>query len=147
MKKLLLILMLAIMNNYAKADWIEVGINEKFTVYADPTTIRKTVHKVKMWTLYDYKELQKPGILSTRHEDEYECEKKQRQGLSISAYSGHMADGETIYYIENELDDDWQPVPPDSIFEAIMKFACWSSPQNATTKLRQNKFGIGSPLS
>ncbi len=84
MKKLLLILMLAVVSSSAIAEWVEVTEGgeetETITAYADPDTIRKTGNRVKMWVLVDYKKDEEEfGILSARLKEEYDCkEKKQR---------------------------------------------------------------------
>jgi len=51
MKKLLLILILAIVSSSAIAEWFEVDTRRRvgLTAYADPTTIRKSGNKVEMW--------------------------------------------------------------------------------------------------
>jgi hypothetical protein len=54
MKKLLLILMLVVSSS-AMAEWVWVGKSEGFTTYVDPTTVRKSGNKVKLWRLTDYK--------------------------------------------------------------------------------------------
>ena len=53
MKKLLLILLLAVVTSSAMAEWVEFTEDdeETLTVYADPDTIQKTGNIVKMWSL------------------------------------------------------------------------------------------------
>ncbi len=82
MKILLLTLMLAIVSSSAMAEWVEVGSNKTVTIYAHPTTIRKTtVNKVKMWSLYDYNTAQEPAgsrpYMSMKFQDEYNCKEEQ----------------------------------------------------------------------
>jgi hypothetical protein len=48
MRKLILILLLAVLSSSAMAEWIKVGANDNSTIYADPATIRKEGNMVKM---------------------------------------------------------------------------------------------------
>jgi hypothetical protein len=123
MNKLLLILMLVVSTS-AMAEWVAIGETEEkdLTVYADPTTIRKTGNTVKMWSLDDHKMVQNPDVISSRGLDEYDCEKKQRRPLFLAAYSGHMGKGETVL-IHNER-GDWNPTSPGSVGESVLEFAC-----------------------
>lgn len=54
MRKTILMLLLAVVSSSAEAGWIAVGDGENMTTYADPTTIRKTGDRVKMWALLDF---------------------------------------------------------------------------------------------
>jgi hypothetical protein len=134
MKKLLLTLMLSIASSSAMAEWVYVTETKKeeekagaFTAYADPASIRKTGNRVKMWVMYDYYKAMELGIISARHKEEFDCEKKQMRQLFLSAHSVHMADGETVF-IRN-VRDDWEPVPPYSVGGAVLEFACGWHPK------------------
>jgi hypothetical protein len=50
-----------VVSTSAIAEWVAIGETEEkdLTVYADPTTIRKTGNIVKMWSLDDHKMAQK----------------------------------------------------------------------------------------
>ena len=104
------------------AEWVFVVRDKEktLTAYADPATIRKIGNKAKMWTLYDYKKIKMPGIISVRQKQEYNCKKKIGRRLFLSANSGHMADGDTVI-IYNE--------PPGSVIAATLKFACGFHPK------------------
>ncbi len=134
MKKLLLTLMLSIVSSNAMAEWVYVTETKKeeekadgFIAYADPASIRKTGNRVKMWVMYDYYRVRKLGIISARHKEEFDCEKKQMRQLFLSAHSVHMTDGETVF-IRN-VRDDWELVPPDSVGGAVLAFACGFHPK------------------
>jgi len=127
-------MLLAVVSSSAMAEWVYVTETEKkteveaFTAYADPTTIRKTSNRVKMWSLYDYKTVQERGIISAKQKNEYNCKKKQSRQLFLSAYSGHMTNGETVL-IYNEPDDHWKRAPLGSVLEAVLEFACGWHPK------------------
>ncbi len=125
MKKLLLTLMLAVVSSGAMAQWVEIAKDgeETFTAYTDPATVRRTDNRVKIWILTDHKIAQKPDDMkSSISLDEYDCKKKERRLLFLSAYSGHMTEGETIYTYNER--SDWLPVPSGSVSEALLEFAC-----------------------
>jgi len=140
MKKLLLTLMLAVVSSSAMAEWVEIGEIEDvdITVYADPTTIRKTGNKVKIWVLIDRKTTWVPdghktaieelGVLSSKGKRVYDCEKKQWRILFLALYSENMGGGETVLTINSR--DEWKSVPPpDSAGRAVFKFACSFRPE------------------
>jgi len=127
MKKLLLILMLTVVSSGAMAEWVEVGGNDNVTSYADPTTIRKSGNKVKMWILLDFNSTQESATaghkyLSSKSQYEFDCKEEQRKLFYFSWHSENMGGGDTVY-IGVEPQKNW-PIPPDSIAETIWKFAC-----------------------
>jgi hypothetical protein len=128
MHKVIFIL-LAVISSDVMAEWVFVVRNKEktLTVYADPTTIRKMGNKAKMWTLYDYKEIKMPGIISVRQKKEYNCKKNMGRRLFLSANSGHMAGGDTVI-IYNQR-GNWRPTPPGSVIASALKFACGFHPK------------------
>ncbi len=126
MKKLLLILMLAVVSSSAMAEWVEIGTTDKNTVYVDPTTIRKSGNKVKMWVLYDFnsaKETTGNKYLSVKAQDEYDCKEEQERLLFFSRYSENMGGGDTVYSA-NATNKDWSPVVPGSVGKVFWQLAC-----------------------
>jgi len=127
MNKLLLTLMLAVVSSSAVAEWVYVGTTDKSTVYADPTTIRKSGNKVKMWALYDFnlvKEIGGNKYLSKKFQDEYDCKEEQERMLYFSEHSENMGEGDVVYVGYKLPDKNWTPIPPGSIVEGLWKFAC-----------------------
>ena len=127
MKKLLLTLMLTVVSSSAVAEWIKVGSNKTVTIYAHPTTIRKTtVNKVKMWSLYDYNAAQEPTssrpYMSMKFQDDYNCKEEQSRILYSITHSENMGEGHVVFI--DDIPGNWNPVPPDTINEALWKFAC-----------------------
>ncbi len=135
MKKLLFVLILAVVSSSVMAEWVEIAGSaegtdetEVITVYADPETILKTGNRVKIWSLTDYKITEEESrATSARQKDEYDCKEKKQRILFIAFYSGHMGKGETIL-IDNER-GDWQQPLAGSIDEAILEFACRFRPK------------------
>ena len=135
MKKIFFTLMLVSICSNAGAEWVHVAetakdikIKDAFIAYADPATIRKTDNMVKMWSLYDYKLPQKPGVISVRQKSEYNCTEKKRRQLFLSAYSGRMNNGETML-IYNQPEDNWERSPLGSVRMAMLEFACGWHPK------------------
>jgi len=135
MKKLLLTLLLTVVSSNAMAEWVYVTETKKekekadgFIAYADPTSIRKTGNRVKMWSLGDYKITREEfGVTSSKSQDEYDCKEKKKRVLFISFYSGHMGKGESLFILNER--GNWKPTLLGSADEAILKFACSFRPE------------------
>lgn len=126
MKNLLLALILMLISNSTRAEWIPVSENFIFTLYSDPTSISKSGHIVKMLRLTDFKTAQgRTGskYLSTKRQDEYDCIKKQHRIIYVNAYSENMGTGYIVTKVVNES-DDWKSVSLGSLGEGAWKFAC-----------------------
>jgi hypothetical protein len=125
MTRHLLIIFLFLSSSPAYAEWVEVGITDEATVYADPDTIRRKGDLVKMWYLHDFKTTQtvlKKSYLSSRSQDEYDCTEDRHRALATTSFSGNMGSGKvrSSYSIKGK----WEPVPPGTITQALWKVAC-----------------------
>ena len=123
MNKFLLIMLLTIMNSSVMAEWVQVGENEDYNVYVDPTTIRKSGNTVRIWSLHDYKRA-KGSIpyMSSTLEREHDCKEKRGQQLFLAFYSKNMGKGATIWK-DTEL-RNWRQVTSDTVKETVWKYAC-----------------------
>lgn len=143
MRKIILVLLLAMSSN-AMAEWVKItSIHSRESpeiqiAYADPANIHKNGSLVKMWVLVDHqsglsKKMEnrldkffsrsKDNITkSWKVEDEFDCKNKKLRMLSYTAYSEHMGNGEIIP--NNMVTNHWEPVIPESIGQALWKFAC-----------------------
>ena len=126
MRKVILMMLLAVLSSNAAAEWVRIGKNRIGTVYADPTTISRSGNMAKMWDLLDYGAalLTADGkpYLSTRTQYEYDCEEEKSRLLEVSAHSGNMASGETVHRDANP--HGWRPNVPDSGTARLWKLAC-----------------------
>jgi hypothetical protein len=125
MTRLLLIIFLFLSSAPAYAEWVEVGITDEATVYADPDTIRRKGDLVKMWYLHDFKTTQtvlKKSYLSSRSQDEYDCTEDRHRALASTSFSGNMGSGKvrSSYSIKGK----WEPVPPGTMTQTLWKVAC-----------------------
>jgi hypothetical protein len=121
----LFIALLVLSSRPADAAWVEVGITDEATVYADPTTIQRKGDVVKMWHLHDFKTTQtvlKKSYLSSRSQDEYDCTADRHRALASTSFSGNMGRGNvrSSYSIKGK----WEPVPPSTITQSLWKVAC-----------------------
>ena len=132
MSKFILLLLAVVSSNafaerWIKAEeWVKLDItSDYFVVYADPTSIIRSGHKVQMRSLIDHKTpLSKAGktFISVKAQHEFDCTGAQARMLFASTHSGSMGRGERVgtdYKIEN-----WEPVQPLSIADALWKIAC-----------------------
>lgn len=127
MRKIVLMILLAVFSSTAAADWFKVGSSDagNATAYSDPSTILKNGSKVKMWTLLDFRIAKTIGdetYLSTRQKNEFDCNKRKIRLLTISMHSGNMGSGNVIY--GNSNIGNWLVVPPDGLGAIFWKFAC-----------------------
>lgn len=127
-KQILLALVLAVVSSGVLAGWVELGANESgdATVYVDPSTIRKTIGAVKMWSLTDFKKpmllAKSAPYLSLKLQTEYDCKNEQTRTLYASLHSQHQGRGEVVN--TSNTVDPWEPVPPGSTVETLWKFVC-----------------------
>ncbi len=109
----------------AYAEWVEIGITDEATVYADPATIQRKGDVAKMWHLRDFKTNQtvlKKSSLSSRSQDEYDCRAARRRALASTSFSGSMGSGtiRSSYSIKGK----WEPVPPGTMTQSLWNVAC-----------------------
>jgi hypothetical protein len=123
MKRLAIFLLLV--SSAAWADWKSVGEDSVAAVYADPTTIVRTGSTAKLWSLLDYKDVQRMvevGYLSQKALVEYDCAKRKARNLSFALHADHMGEGKVIY--QDTSPNQWEPVSAGSISETLWNVAC-----------------------
>jgi hypothetical protein len=130
MKRLLLIALLVLSRGPAYAEWVAVEKNNQLaglmTVYVDLSTIHREEHLVTIRQLIDYKIMQggrSPSrFSSTIIQVQFDCANERRRVLALTDFWDNMGSGEaTGAYIDG---DDWIPVKPDSIDQALWEIAC-----------------------
>ncbi len=126
MRKVILILMLAVVSISAKAEWVNIYSDENFSIFADPSTISKNGNLVKMESLYDFKAAQ---AITTRNpsrsetwQKEFDCQVKKFRPLHMTLYPENMGKG-TAIRINDEV-GNWTPIQNDSLNEIEWKIAC-----------------------
>lgn len=135
-------------NPDAPSEWVEVGSQKTYIIFANPATVRKVGNNVTMWYLYELQiidEVAGKPFRSVKAEAEYNCMEQQTRTLSAAAYSGNMAQAQSQAQeqaqltsisnpnvqlgrsgVVNRISDPgkWKPVSPGSTEEILMKFAC-----------------------
>ena len=128
MKRLLIGLMLLMTAGAANAEWTLIGSSgDEFIQYVDLATIRRNGNLVKMWDLADFKTVQKSAAgesyLSNKIQTEYDCKEEKSRSLAFTWFSGKMGSGKVVVSNGN-VRDEWSPIGPGSIAEALWKIAC-----------------------
>jgi hypothetical protein len=126
MHKAILMALLAVVSSSAMAEWVVLGTTDTSTVYVEPTTIRKSGNKVKMWSLENFNSVQEvinKKYLSTKTQDGYDCKEEQYRTLYFTWHSENMGGGNTVY-VDSKPEKSWEPVAPNSVARALWKYAC-----------------------
>jgi hypothetical protein len=80
MRKMILILLLAVVSSNAMAEWVAVNRSKYATGYANPATIVKDGNIAKMWSLVDCKTITRfiggPPFMSIKSQEEFDCKEK-----------------------------------------------------------------------
>jgi hypothetical protein len=121
----------------AYAEWVAVEKDYlspgRQTVYVDPDTIRREGNLVTIWQLIDFKWMQgNQGIgrlgfgphrfFSTKTRKQFDCAEKRLRLLAFTEFSQHMGTGISANgYVDK---DNWLPVEPESISQALWEIAC-----------------------
>ncbi|MGQ0695303.1 MAG: surface-adhesin E family protein [Nitrospiraceae bacterium] len=119
------------------AEWVEIEKRYQSpglqTVYFDPDTIRREGSLVTLWQLTDYKWAQgnvglgRFGVdpsrfLSTKTHKQFDCMEKRLRLLAYAEFLRHMGTGRRNNgYVDQ---DNWLPVEPDSINQALWEVVC-----------------------
>jgi hypothetical protein len=127
MRRLTLLLLLLI-STTVLAEWTEFGGNTDFdlTSYIDFETIKRKDNKVWMWSLFDYKTVQKfknYRYLSQVSRMEYDCEEETKRILDFYWYSENMRSGEVVYS-ETSIESEEESIIPVSLAKDIFEIVC-----------------------
>jgi hypothetical protein len=126
-----LIILLFLSSAPAYAEWVAVekdylspGLQ---TVYIDPDSIRREGNMLTMWQLIDFKWGQGNGrgahrFSSTKTQKQFDCPQKRLRLLAFTEFSRHMGTGIAANgYVDK---DNWLPVEPESISQALWEVVC-----------------------
>ena len=122
MKRFILTILILCSSISYGSEWVEVAASKKSTYLVDTQSIQKNGNSVTFWYRINYKTRDKYGELSVKVNGTINCKTKESQ------------DNYAIYY--DDLDNNgnitqslspkkyWTPIPPDTVFEGVMKFVC-----------------------
>lgn len=127
MRKVILMMLLAVWSISAAAEWVKFATPEDYTVYFDNASIRKAGDRVKVWELFNYKTQQR-GIGSDRYmsaklQYEYDCKADQYRVLYTSLHSGNMGGGKVLD-TGSDFVGEWAPIAPGTLPDAFWKLSC-----------------------
>ncbi|MGC2048062.1 MAG: surface-adhesin E family protein [Gallionella sp.] len=133
MIKLILVMLLAAVSNSAMAEWEQISATDDGPQdnYVDRNSIQKNKHIVKMWSLVDFRKLQKLDESSSpmfyqsiAKRFDYDCKKNQYRMTAYNYYSDKSGEGNTVIGDSNLDNPDWQKVEPGSFQVVLWKIAC-----------------------
>lgn len=111
----------------ADAEWVQLGsIDEEYTYYANPSTIRRKGPLVQMWVLFEYKQRNTVAgktLESKKEQMEFDCESEKGRYLESHEYSSRMGAGKPMYSDPNRP-SQWHPFSPGSVLHTEQKYAC-----------------------
>ncbi len=96
-------------------------------MYVDPGSIRREGNLVTIWQLIDFTWMQgnprgPTRFLSTKTQKQFDCAGKRLRLLAFTEFSHHMGTGIATHgYVDK---DNWLPVEPESINQALREVAC-----------------------
>jgi len=125
MRRVVLLMMLAVANNSWAAGWVKVGEDERVITYANSEDTREAGNEVKLWWMSDFKATQKNNgdvYLSSRRQYEFDCKKGEYRPLFFARHAGQMAEGNAVY--SSSATGEWKRVPINTLGETLLKFAC-----------------------
>lgn len=116
-------------DNGVYADWerfATVSAYGGYSVFLDTDRIQRKKDQVRYWAIYDYETIQRD--LATPHlselaQIEVDCSERHERKHSITFYSGNMRSGEIVLSTHGEP-SHWQPILPDSVGEALLRYVC-----------------------
>lgn len=121
-----LLLSWSLAGNNALAEWVWVGNSDKVTAYADPSSIRKRLNIVKIWTLFDYKveAVLSDGspYMSVMRETEFNCKDGFQRMTGYAIHAGKLGKGKLLE--SGNEPQEWKPVSRAGIAVLMKKYAC-----------------------
>lgn len=109
----------------AASTWTLNQSTEKVDFYLNIKTLKKSDQAASIWVMSDYK---RPQILvdktynSTKHLEEYDCQKDRMRYVTNFFYTRKLGKGEVIYV--NHEPTDWTYIPPESSLSQILNLVC-----------------------
>jgi hypothetical protein len=131
MKKVIIIMVLALVSSNAMAEWLEIGSSgsgaDLATFYVEDSRIKVNGNKRMVWLLSDISsgDLSSTGVrfYSTKSKEEYDCYNETSIFLYFAGYSGRMGRGNVVesYNYENSVAE---AIIPNSVHDIILSYAC-----------------------
>lgn len=124
MRRVILMMLLAVVSSSMAAEWERVGETDISVTYYDPVKIQKNGGTYRVWVLQDFKQRAPDGVMSMRSLEEFDCKGNRFRGISGSMYSKPMASGQTLASINTPSKWDRDLGPSNSSADIILKIVC-----------------------
>jgi hypothetical protein len=114
----------------AYAEWAEVDKDYfspgLWTIYIDPDSLQREGNLVTVWQLVDFKTMQggrsPTRFLSTKTHKQFDCAGKRFRLLAFTEFTDGMGTGiPDDGYVDK---DNWLPVEPESVSQALWEAVC-----------------------
>ena len=110
----------------AYAEWVALDESDSATaVYVDRDTRLSKGKLVKMWVLYNFKQVHTVAgepYFSNKVQDEYDCAQARHRTLVDIRFSSSMGFGNVVYNKSSQ--GKWAPVASESLDQILWKLAC-----------------------
>ena len=137
-------IVLVLLSTSAWAEWTSIGNTDIYDIYVDISTVRKKGNYGKMWTLFDFKTVQRDvaekPYLSSMAQDEFDCDGERSRTLYLSFHSKNMGIGDNVWTRNGP--DAWTPSPPGSVIERLWKVACGKQGKMSETGEKEQQKSI-----
>lgn len=129
MKEIIFIMALALVSSNAMAEWVLYNATDTVKIYVAEDAIKKNGDKRMVWSIKDYTSAQinKDGnkYLSSKALLKFDCTLEEAGFKYMSDHPERLGGGAPVYhYTFEEQDIKYMPIPPNTIIDSIMKFAC-----------------------
>ena len=123
-------MLLVVISNTVMAEWNELGtVNSEddgtLTIYADPTSVRKSGNTAKILTLFDYQSVQTidgKEIMSVKMLNEFKCNEKLSRMAYNWFYAEPMGDGK-VTWKGSHSENKFKPFK-GSVNLSLLEMAC-----------------------
>jgi len=106
--KYLISVLLLISTAAVQAGLEQFGQSRENTSYFEASSVQHMGTQVRVWTLTEYRQIQKAGFLSTRSHKEMDCKNQQERTLQFLAYAENKGHGQVVAEINEP--NAWQPI-------------------------------------
>lgn len=130
MKRLCLIilfLLISIPKIAYSANWIKVATSSRGdTLFVDALSIQRDGNVVTFWTKTNYATRTQYGDLSSKVQESINCKSRENKRMFSMYYDDFDNQGK-VTSSGKVADQSWNPIPPETINDAIRRFVCKSN--------------------
>lgn len=124
-RKILLILALALGGGVARAEWIKIAHNEQSVFYLDSSTSKKVEGRVMIWVLREHAGLRFGGngaYQSSKDQFDVDCFGRRIRRIYSSDHPKSMGEGKAVNFEHGPM--SWNYAAPNTIVGRIVDVAC-----------------------